>query len=556
MRRSHRTILGATISLSLIVGACTGSAPSPSSAPIADATLTTALTGNATFLYLDPAKTLSASVIEQILMVYEPLLGFDPITLRPVAAAARDLPTISADGLRYRLTLRDGLLFSDRVPVRAHDFAYGIARFCDPEISSPYGATVHAIRGCAEWAAMDSKAAPDVLAVGRRQLMSEGIRVLSDRELEIVLREPASHFSAILGLFIAIPIREQDVQRGGMNWWSDPATFVGNGSFVLQEFTPGERIVFVRNERARVPAKLRQWTKLLIEDADKALEMYRSGALDLLAVQGPELATAAKDAALRSDLRVVESGTTAYLKVNHARAPFDDAKVRLAFAKSVDRDAYVKDVRPLSRVATSFIPPGVPGHDADDNAQRFDPQAAKELLAASRYAGALTMPIVWTHRVDRPAAGTIANWFAEQWKRNLGVVITVRAVTLTQSQADLRSLETTPHLEHNAWIMDYPHQHNWLSQFFGLEGELALYRGYANREVGGLLRSADREIDQQTRDALYLRAARSISGEAGMIWLAYTPSALLVRPRVGGLYQSSFDPGGALRPGEVFVTTQ
>jgi oligopeptide transport system substrate-binding protein len=558
MSRRWAPLRGVTMGVAIAVVACTASEPPPPSTlrVDADAVLTTALGGNSTFLTWDPAKTEAAPAIEQVLMVYEPLLRFDPVTLRPVAGAARDLPSISPDGLRYRLTLRDGLVFSDRVPVRAQDFAYGLSRFCDPTIGSPYAAAAFAINGCADWAAMAPTAAPDVLAGGSRRLMNEGIRVLSDRELEIVLREPASYFSSILGLWLAVPIRQQDVERGGVNWWSDPATLVGNGSFVLQEFTPGERIVFKRSETARIPAKVRTWTKLLIEEpfADKILDAYRAGTLDYMGVSGAQLATVANDAVLRADLQVVDSGTTTHIKLNLARAPFDDANVRLAFAKSIDREAYTKELRPFARVATSFIPPGVPGHDPDDTVQRFDPQAARELLGQSRYAGSLPKPLIWNYRADRPAAGVLAKWFADQWRQHLGVDIELRAVTLTQLQADLRAIETTPHFEHGTWIMDYPHQHNWLSHFFGFDGLITAFNGYRNADVGELLRSADRETNERTRDALYLRAARTISSEAANIWLAYLPSALVVRPRVRSLYLSAFDSGGFWRPGEVYVS--
>jgi oligopeptide transport system substrate-binding protein len=503
---------------------------------------------------MDPAKADTDVAIEQVRMIFEPLLRFDPDTLRPVPGAARELPTVSADGLRYRLALRDGLVFSDRVAIRAADFAYGLSRICDPSLGASYAASAFAIVGCADWSAMPVTSSPEVLASGRRRLMTDGIRVLSERDLEIVLREPASYFTSILALWFAVPTRQRDVERGGVNWWTDPATLVGNGPFVLSEFTPGERIVFGRNELSRTPAKLAKWTKLIMDDGAKALEAYRDGTVDFVRVGPAYRSAVTADAALRSELHVFSGGATTTLKPNHARPPLDDPLVRLAFAKAFDRDAFVRDIQPAAAVAASFIPLGVPGHDPDDVAQRFDPAAARELLARSRYADSFP-EVIWNYRADRPQAAAQATWFTEQWKRNLGVTITPRGVTFNELQGALRSLTTTPHFEPSTWLMDYPHQHNWLSWWFSGDGELAAHNGYQNAEVFQLLQAADREPDLKARDALYLRAGRLISGEAGMIWVSHPTTAIVVRPRVRDLHFGPMDQGGQQRPGEVYLAS-
>jgi oligopeptide transport system substrate-binding protein len=529
------------------------SAAAVTAAPLAGGTVTSVI-GTSPFITMDPAKADTVVAIEQVFMVFEPLLRFDPVTLRPVPGAARELPTVSADGLSYRLTLRDGLVFSDRTAIRAEDFAFGLSRLCDPSLGASYAAALFAVIGCADWSAMPVTSSPEVLAAGRKRLITEGIRVLSERELEIVLREPASYFTSILALWLAVPIRQRDVERGGANWWADPATLIGNGPFVLSEFTPGERMTFGRNERSRTPAKLEKWTKLIIDDSAKALDAYRNGTADFIRVGAAQRSAVATDAALRRELHVFATAATTILKPNHARPPLDDPNVRLAFAKSFDRGAFVRDIQPSAAVAASFIPLGVPGHDPDDSAQRFDPAAARELLARSRYAGSFP-EVIWNYRADRPQAAAQANWFAEQWKRHLGVTITPRAVTFNELQGALRSLTTTPHFEPGTWLMDYPHQHNWLSHWFSADGELAAHNGYQNPEVFQVLRAADREQDARARDALYLRAGRLVSAEAGMIWVSHPTTAILVRPRVRDLHFGPLDEGGQQRPGEVYLAS-
>ena len=70
---------------------------------------------------------------------YLPLLGYkhvngpDGATLVPYLA--QDMPTVSADGKTYTLTLRKGLKYSDGTAIKASDFAATIER--DYKIDSP-----------------------------------------------------------------------------------------------------------------------------------------------------------------------------------------------------------------------------------------------------------------------------------------------------------------------------------------------------------------------------------------------------------------------------------
>lgn len=516
----------------LLLAACASSAPVPSAAPQWGGDIASAIDIIRT---PDPAVADMVDSIEQVLMVYEPLYRFDVTTGRPLPAAASALPVVSADGLRYRVTLRSGLVFSDRVPVRAADFAYGLSRLCDPAMGASYASTLAVVVGCAEWLAMQPTEPPDALASGRRRLMTDGLRVLSDDELEIVLRHPAPYFTSVLGLWLAVPVRQVDVERGGVRWANDPATYVGNGPFVLREYTAGERLVFARNERARVPAKLRSWTKLMITDMQRRPDEYRVGRLDIARVAQLDLAAVAADPALTKDLRRVPNDCTYYLRLNTFRPPLDDVNVRLALAKGLDRDAYVRDVRPAAQPAMSLIPPGLPGHDAADVAQRFDPAEVRRLLAASRYRGAeLAVTLAWP--ANNRAAPRFGEWFAAQWSRNVGVTVRLQQMPLGEWVATLRREETTPHITLAGWCGDYPDPHNWhttLFASFSTQQASALYRSDA---VDALLAQADRESDAATRESLYTRTGRMISADAPAIWLAWGVDLVLVRPAVRDLH--------------------
>ena len=138
-------------------------------------------------------------------------------------------------------------------------------------------------------------------------------------------------------------------------------------------------MVYERNTNYRTQAKLAKWTKVMINESAVAFAAYRNSELDIINYGAEQIRTVEGDADLKAQSTAIGGSCTIYVGFNTARAPFDDAKVRLAFAKSFDRAAYISDVAKIGKAATEggFIPPGLPGYDSGDTAQKFDPAAAK-----------------------------------------------------------------------------------------------------------------------------------------------------------------------------------
>jgi len=81
---------------------------------------------------------------------------------------------------------------------------------------------------------------------------------------------------------------------------------------------------------------------------------------------------------------------TYYLGYNTYAKPFDDIKVRQAFAKAIDRDSIITNVIGRQGIAAYyFLMPGFPAADSEAykalDVNKFDVAAAKQLLADAGY---------------------------------------------------------------------------------------------------------------------------------------------------------------------------
>ena len=490
---------------------------------------------------IDPQQATFHTEVQAALMVFEPLLTYDPATLTLLPAAARALPSVSADGRVYTYTLRSGLTYSDGMPLTAERFANAWRRLCDPRAGGDFKYLALPIVGCEDVNLLDRYRAPAAEFEAARSRI--GVRALDDTTIEFSLREPAAHFPQITALAIGAPVREEDIARGGARW-TDPETYIGNGPFRLVELKHDVRMVFERNERYRSPVRLQRWTKVMVPDAAVARAAYDEGRLDVLSVvPGTD---AEREALLtRPDLRRSPGPCTYYVAFNTKAPPFDDERVRMAFAKALDKEEYARTVERAARSAPSLVPHGQPSHAHEDRIQAFDPAEARRLLASSGFGaprnGLLIAPIRlrFTSETRQTAR---AQWLIAQWRAYLGVEVIPDRLPeggygpLYKGGANLAQIVVM------GWCQDYPDGDGWYGTLFRKNGIASSRTRFEDPGLSALLDQAEREDDALERQHLYERASVLASQAASVAWLAWTESWLLVRPEVKGYELTSFDP--------------
>lgn len=497
--------------------------------------------------HLDPQQASFTNEVSEVSLLFDTLLTYDPSGVTLVAGLASALPTVTSDGLTYSVRLRDGVAYSDGQTLRAADFVFAFRHLCDPATASDFAFAGFIVAGCERYRADDPVRTPAEQLARDRDAV--GVIATDDHTLTYHLTARATYFPHLLASWLTAPTREDVVAKGEA--WTEAETLVGNGYFRLASWTHRREMIFERNEQHRPKAKLKRIVMQLATSAAGALAAYRGGDLDVLPVNVDLKREVDSDSTLGSQLVARDTTCTSYFALNVRRPPFDDAAVRLAFARSFDRTAWARDaLADLGAPLATFIPPGVPGYDASDAAQAFDPTAARALLATSRYAGsppavALTYPAT---------AARLAQLAADQWRNNLGVDVQLSPEDPTTLRELSRRPETYPQLSMQGWCAAYPDPQNFLALVFTSVSAVG-HTNYASSAYDRLIRQADAESDIARRAALYRDAQRLLTKDAPAIFVSYARALTLVSPRVHGQNGTSFDRVfSQFTLGELFVS--
>jgi oligopeptide transport system substrate-binding protein len=539
--------------LAVVISACTqtgGGTTSGSATDQADPNgeLTTNMSAEPDTI--DPQVESFVTEIGVTMRVFEPLMTADVKTGKVIPAAAKDQPKISSDGKTYTYTLRDGLTYSDGKAVTPNDFKYGWQRLCDPATAGDYAFTGYIVVGCEAWNSMDPKKDDPAKQAAAKAAFLNSIKV-SGNDITFTLTDPAPYFNAIASIWVGAPAREDMVTKGGASW-TEPATFIGNGPFILSEWKHNEKMVFLRNPKYRNPAKLAKWTQVMINEGAVSFAAYRSNELDTYGVAAEDLRSIDADADLKKQLAEGPQGCSYYMGFNTTKPPFTDKNVRIAFAKSFDRNAYISDVQKIGKPSTSFISEGLPGFDSGDTFQKYDVTAAKAALAqASPEAQAALTNVKLSYNASARNK-TRLEWFQSQWKTNLGVNITLDPVDSTTYSQLLKKADTTPQSYYIGWCPDYYDQQDWLTTVFDSKSTIS-HTGWKNDQFDKLVRDADKEPDAKKRDDMYQQASRLLSQEAPVGFVFYGTTRLLEKPWVKNYYITAlgFEVGAFT---DVFVT--
>jgi ABC-type transport system substrate-binding protein len=301
--------------------------------------------------------------------VYDGLLNWDlssadkPSVLVPGLATAWKVD--DGDKTRWVFTLRDGVKFHDGSDFKADAVVWNLDKLLNDK-SPQY----------------DSKQA----AQGRSRIPSvKSYKVLDDHTVEIRTATPDAFLPYQIGwVMMSSPARWEKV---GRDWNKFAQTPSGTGPWKLTSFVPQTRAELVPNkdywDKTRIP-KLDKLVLLPIPEAATRTAALRSGQVDWIEAPSPDAVPSLEKAGFKIVTNAYPHNWTWHLSRIDG-SPWNDIRVRKAANLAIDRNGLKVLLNGLMIPAKGFVVPGSPwfGHPSFD--VKFDPEAAKKLLAEAGY---------------------------------------------------------------------------------------------------------------------------------------------------------------------------
>ena len=445
---------------------------------------------------------------------------------------------VSEDGTVYTFHIREGALWSDGKPVTANDFEYAWKRLVDPSTGAAYSYILDCILN-----------GPEIIYYGTKTSDELGVKALNESTFEVTLHTAIPYFEEIASLPPTFPVRQDVIESNGDQWTFNPATYVGNGPYMMSEWVHNSYILMVQNPNYYGVENLgpNSIKFALMDDDNAMLAAFNSGELDFN--EGypiDEVPTLIESGQLKIGAYI----GTYYTCFQTQSAPFDNPEVRKAFSLVIDRNYIVNQITRAGQVsAGGYVPSGIndtdgPGSDFREvggNYYSISPEeyvanceTARALLAEAGYPGGENFPIVEYLYNTNDSNKMIAETLQNMWEKELGVQVTISnqdwAAFLDTGKSGNYSIAC------NSWVADYNDPISFLDMWVTEGGNN--FAHYSNTEYDALIVNAKSSNNPAVRMQAMHDAEDILMGENVVAPIYFNTQPYMVADSLKGWYYS------------------
>jgi len=478
----------------------------------------------------NPGTTFSAiiSVYQRICggdLFSDPLVWLDNnFNLVPAAAESWEP---SEDGLTWTFHLRPDQVWSDGTPLTAYDYEASYRYMATPENAYDF---VWMWQGViANWSeAVAGEVPPEEI----------GYKAIDDLTIEVTTVAPFPPLPSTLIFWP--PLQKQALEEIGPDYLLNPETAVSSGPFKLKEFVAGETVVLEANPTYNGVRKpyIRE-LQGIFSSSSNAFQAFQDHEIQDVAYEAltaADFEVIAGDPVLAENyLPTVGDFRTDYLLMDTFNPPFNDLRVRQAFAKALDRESIVANIigPQLALPAYSFLMPGFPASNSDGlkEIQAYDCDAAKQLLADAGYPEGEGFPeLTLNLRGEGDSVIPRFEAAAASISECLNVSIGVNNMEYSAYMEALLARPTTMQFGAISYGMDYIDPANMLGLWVSTGRH-----SWRSEEYDALITEANSLVgDPEHRTELYQQAERILVEDVGGIFLNHRFQGNLYQPYVLG----------------------
>src|ERR671917_1177839 len=409
--------------------------------------------------FLDPALSYTVNGIEPLWLVYTPLITYPRTGTDKdsslIPGLAEEMPTISADGKTYELTLRKGLKYSDGSPVKASDFEHTVKRVLNLE--SGGSAFFLGITG-----------AQDYIDAGKCKGDITGIETNDQTgKITINLSEPDGSFSNVLAMWF-VGLVPGDTPCKNLTESPPP----GVGPYKITESVPNRQFVMEKNTNFPdlgteiPPGNVDKITTKIIKNAQRQAQDVISGELDYMQDPPPADIKPEVKAKYSDRYREITTASTYYMFMNSRVPPFDKKEVRDAVNFGLDKPALARLFAGEVAPGCSFLPPGQPGYDEALDVEDCpwgnpnEPPDVEKARALIKEAGVDGMEVTVYGNNDDPT-DKVTEAYADMLTK-MGFKATPKILDGGVYFQTIGSQKTRAQTGFANWFQDFPHPKNFM----------------------------------------------------------------------------------------------
>lgn len=320
--------------------------------------------------------------------------------------------------------------------------------------------------------------------------VDEGVFAPDASTFVVELRTYTPYFLELTAFYPTFPVHRATVEAAPDDWFQ-PGRIVTNGPFLLHRWTVNERIRLHKNPRywGAASVSLETVDALPIENTTVAMNLYLTGSVDWSPAGYPQdLIDVVKR---RPDFYGEPGMMVYYYRINCTRKPFDDPRVRIALGLAIDRQVLVEQVMRGGQVpAVTMVAPGIPAYRSPKGTLGFDVPRARALLTEAGFPDGKGFPKVSLLHNTSEAHRKVAEWIADQLRRNLGVDARAVNQEWQSYQESVRRLDYD--LARAGWIGDYRDPNTFLDMW--ITGGGNNQTGWGDADYDRLIRLATKPL--------------------------------------------------------------
>ncbi|RAI82139.1 peptide ABC transporter substrate-binding protein [Macrococcoides goetzii] len=529
MRKNYSWLIAFVLVLSSVLAACSGGSGEKDSKGKQVLNLVT----SSDIPSMNSALATDMVSFQMYENVMEGLYRLDKDT-KPVPALAEGDPKETNGGKTWTIKLRKDAKWSNGDPVTANDFVYAWRNVVDPKTASEYAFIMYDIENAQE------------INKGEKKPEELGVKAIDDNTLEIKLKNNQPYFKGLLAFGTFMPKNEKFAKKLGDKYGIDAKSTLYNGPFKMAEWKTEESVKLVKNDKYwdKDKVKLDEINYKVIKDAQTGLNLYETGKVDSVGVSAENVDKYKSNKDFKTELSAAQSFFRISYKGNHKKE-LSNKDLRLALAKSIDKDKYVKNNLNNGSVASNQLTPkdvykGPDGSDFSEIAGgenlKFDRESAKEDWKKAKAALGVDKLELELLTVDIDTAKKDAEYFKEQLESNLdGLTIKIKQQPFKQ-KLDLEK-KGQYDISYGNWFPDYADPMTFLDLFLSTETNT----GYNNPAYDKLIEDAKGPLlkDPEARWKALGEASTMLLDDAALIPVIQRGTAFMDKPYVKGVVVNS-----------------